>query len=229
MHKRLYKVKYKYFPFEFEHNFKQPCMAREYGEFLFNWSLETCKQFARHLLSMQPTKFYISNITEAENITVKKEVFQEIINKYSKLENKKIDKFELLSIIPFIVESNFEFALSSALSFFCIENEGGDILMRNEFGLFLDSFFRSVHNIVSLDDVDEIYEKTSRHILRISYNELEEMVAEVYEGDEEEMRVDEVCKKFGKMRAKGLMKTINGELYNSLKMYEKIIKEELFN
>jgi hypothetical protein len=198
--KKIFKVKFKYFEFEFEHNFKKPCLAAEYGEFFFNWSLETTKQFSRHLLSMQPTKFYISSTSEIEAITTKIETFQKIMDMYNKLGNQKIDKFELISIIPFIVDNNFEDALSSSLSFFCLENENANlnqnekIITRNEVGLFIDSFFRAVHNMVLLDDIDSIYEKTQKNILRLSNEEIEEMCSEIFDENVDEMILEETTK-----------------------------------
>jgi hypothetical protein len=230
MNKKLYKVKYKYFTFQLEHNFKKPaCMPKESGEFFFNWSIETAKQFAKHLVSMQPTKFFVSSTSEIEAVTMKKEIFQQIIDHYNKTGNKKIDKFELISIIPFIVESNFDVALETSLAFFCLENEGENIITRNELGLFIDSYFRSIHNIILLDDVDEISEKTRNNILRLSDNEIEQMLINVYIGEVEEMSLDEVIKKMNKLKMWSFMKTINVELYSSLKFYEKEIKESYMN
>ena len=64
---------------------------------------------------------------------------------YNKLRNKKIDKFELMSVIPFIVGKNFEEVLVLSLKYFCLENEGKEIVIKDKFGLFLDCFFRAVH------------------------------------------------------------------------------------
>ena len=193
MNKKLYKVKFKYFTLNYEINYKKPsCIPQEYGEFFFNWGLETAKQFARHLLTIQPTKYFISSTSEIEAITTKKEIFQQIIDKS---ENKKIDKFELISLIPFIVENNFEVALNISLTFFCLENENGEIITKNELGLFLDSYFRSIHNIVLVEEIDEIMIKTQKGILRLSDYEIEEILNFVYsEESMQEMKVYEVIK-----------------------------------
>ncbi len=192
MNKKLFTVKFKFFTYEFEHSFKKPnCLPQEYCEFLFNWSIETAKQMAYHLLASEPIKFFISSVTEVEMITNKKEIFQKIIDKS---ENKKIDKFELIALIPFIVESNFEIALNTTLNFFCLENEDESIITKNEFGLFIDSFFRSLHNIVKLDDIDEIYERTQNHIVRLADSEIEEILNNIFTNNAEEMKVEDVVK-----------------------------------
>ena len=66
-----------------------------------------------------------------------------------------------------MVESNCETALSTSMSYFCLENENMDIITKSEVGLFIDSFFRSVHNILLLDEKDELYQKAVelRHTL----------------------------------------------------------------
>jgi hypothetical protein len=195
MNKTLYTVKYKYFNVQFLCNFKKPaCISQEYGEFLFNWSIETAKQFAKHLLSMQPTKFYISSTAEIEAITTKKDIFQKIIDNYNKADNHKIDKFEIISILMFIVESSFEVALPSTLQFFCLENESNGIITRTELGLFFDSFFRSLHNIVILEDIDDLYLKTKTSIVRLADSEVEDAVAQIFDKDTEEMNLDDVVK-----------------------------------
>jgi hypothetical protein len=191
MNKKLYSVKFKFFSFEYKNSFKKPCcLTSEYCEFLFNWSIETAKQFAKHLLSMVNTKFFISSFSEVEAITSKKEVFQSILDKSV---NKKIDKFELLSIIPFIVESNFDIALSTTLSFFCLENEFENMITRNECGLFIDSYFKSLHKVVLLEDGDEIYEKTLKGLVRLSDSELEEILVGIF-GDTDELKLEDVTK-----------------------------------
>ncbi len=194
MNKKLFKVKFKYFTFQLENNFKKPaCIAREYGEFFFNWSIETAKQFAKHLLSIQPTKFFISSTSEIEAISNKKEVFQKILDNYNKIDNKKIDKYEFLCLIPFIVDNNFENAITVSLSFFCIENEGQGIITKLELELYFDCYFRSLHNMILVEDIDEIYEKTQKNILKLNEAELDEFVNLVF-NQEEEMHIKEVVK-----------------------------------
>jgi hypothetical protein len=191
MNKNLYTVKFKFFSFEYKNSFKKPCcLVSEYCEFLFNWSLETAKQFAKHLLSTVNTKFFISSFSEVEAITSKKDVFQVILDKSV---NKKLDKFELLSIIPFIVESNFEIALSTTLTFFCLENEFENVMTRNECGLFIDSYFKTLHKVVLLQDIDEVYEKTLKGLVRLSDSELEEILVCIF-GEEDELKLEDLIK-----------------------------------
>ena len=123
---KICRVKMTYLDHFFSQKLSVPCFHEYYGEFFFNWSLETAKQFLKHLMTMQPTKFYITSSTEIEAVTSKKELFFTIMQSYNKLGNKKIDKFELASVIPFIVGKNFEEVL--ALSLKLAENELDDLL-----------------------------------------------------------------------------------------------------
>jgi hypothetical protein len=220
--KKLYTVKFKFFSFEYEHSYKKPCcLPQEYCEFLFNWSLETAKQLGRHIFTSQPVKFFISSVSEVEAVTSKKDVFLKILEKN---ENKRIDKFELISIIPFIVENNFEVALTTVLNFFCLEQCDKSILMRDELGLFIDSYFRMVHSIIILDDVDEIYEKTQKNLVRLSDSEIEEIIKSIFD-EKLSMNVEDVVKNISKSKICSFMKSTNLEMYGSLKNYEKNIKE----
>ena len=88
MNKKIYRVKTKYFEHFLEKELTVPCMGSEYGSFFFNWSLETAKQFMKHLMSMQPTKFYISSTSEIEAVSSKTAVFQKIMEGYNKIGNK---------------------------------------------------------------------------------------------------------------------------------------------
>lgn len=220
--KKLYTVKFKFFSFEYEHSYKKPyCLPQEYCEFLFNWSLETAKQLGRHIFTSQPVKFFISSVSEVEAVTSKKDVFSKILDKN---ENKKIDKFQLISIIPFIVENNFEVALTTVLNFFCLEQSDNSVLMRDEFGLFIDSYFRMVHSIIILDDVDEIYEKTQKNLVRLCDSEIEEIIKSIYD-EKLSINVEDVVKNISKSKISNFMKSTNIEMYGSLKNYEKNIKE----
>ena len=225
MNKKIFRVKLKYFEHFLSSNLIIPCMGTEYGSFFFNWSLETAKQFIKHLMSMQPTKFYISSTSEIEAVTSKTEIFQKIMEGYSKIGNKKIDKFEFISIIPFLVESNCETALSTSMSYFCLENENMDIITKSEVGLFIDSFFRSVHNILLLDEKDELYQKTKDHILKISETDLDEFLNEIFKNDEEELPVSDVIRKIPN-NLTNMIKVVNNGLYQSNLYYNKKIKED---
>ena len=227
MNKKIFRVKLKYFQQLLSEPLSIPCIGDEYGAFFFNWSLETAKQFMKHLISMQPTKFFISSTTEIEAITNKTAIFQKILESYNKVGNKKIDKFELISIIPFIMDSDLEVALTTSMSHFCLENENLDIITRAEVGLFVDSFFRSVHNILKFkNDKDEIYQKTKENILKLSESVIEEILLTIFKKDEEEMPIRDVVRKFPK-ELKTLMQTVNNGLFQSLKYFnEKHIKNE---
>ena len=206
-----------------------PCFHEYYGEFFFNWSIETAKQFMKHLMTMQPTKFYITSSTEIEAVTSKKELFFKIMESYNKLGNKKIDKFELMSVIPFIVSNNFEEVFALSLKYFCLENEGKEIITKDEFGLFLDCFFRAVHCISNFNTEDNVYQKTKDNLIKLAENELDELLEEIF--------IDENQSKIEKMELSKLMtnipekflkilKNINEGFHGSMVYYENKIKEE---
>jgi hypothetical protein len=191
MNKKIYKVKFEYYTTQALNKLKTPCIGPDYGDFFFNWSLETATQFARHLLNMTPTKYYISSTSEIEAITMKKNTFQKIMDSYNKVDNTKIDKLELVSVIPFIVDNDFEKCLRLSLSFFCFENENEDLLTKNEVGLYIDSYLRCLHNILIVDNTEEIYEKTKTNIVKIAENELDDMVLKIF-GENELLSIDVV-------------------------------------
>ena len=216
-----------------DHFFSQklsvPCFHEYYGEFFFNWSLETAKQFIKHLMTMQPTKFYITSSTEIEAVTSKKELFFTIMQSYNKLGNKKIDKFELVSVIPFIVGKNFEEVLPLSLKYFCLENEGKEIITKDEFGLFLDCFFRAVHCIANFNIEDNVYQKTKDNLIKLSENELDDLLDNIF--------IDENKNKIDKMELNKLtinipenllniLKNINEGFHSSVVYYENKIKEQ---
>ena len=225
MSKKIFRVKIKYFEHFFYKELNVPCFDEVYGEFFFNWSIETAKQFMKHLMSMQPTKFFVSSSAEVEAVTSKTDLFMKIMSSYNKIGNKKIDKFELISIIPFIVDENFDNALLICLNYFCLENESMDLITRSEVGLFIDSFFRSVHNIIRLEEKDEIYQKTKDHIIKLNENDLDDILREIFPGDEEEITISEAIRKIPN-NIKEIIKNINKGFYESLQYYGKKIREE---
>ena len=225
MSKKIFRVKIKYFEYFFSKTLNIPCFDEVYGEFFFNWSIETAKQFMKHLMSMQPTKFFVSSSAEVEAVTSKTDLFMKIMSSYNKIGNKKIDKFELISIIPFIVDENFDNALLICLNYFCLENESMDLITRSEVGLFIDSFFRSVHNIIRLEEKDEIYQKTKDHIIKLNENDLDDILREIFPGDEEEITISEAIRKIPN-NIKDIMKNINKGFYESLQYYGKKIREQ---
>ena len=216
-----------------DHFFSQklsvPCFHEYYGEFFFNWSLETAKQFIKHLMTMQPTKFYITSSTEIEAVTSKKELFFTIMQSYNKLGNKKIDKFELVSVIPFIVGKNFEEVLPLSLKYFCLENEGKEIITKDEFGLFLDCFFRAVHCIANFNIEDNVYQKTKDNLIKLSENELDDLLDNIFI-DENKNKIDKM--ELNKLTVNipenllNILKNINEGFHSSMVYYENKIKEQ---
>ena len=226
---KICRVKMTYLDHFFAEKLPIPCFHESYGEFFFNWSIETSKQFMKHLMTMQPTKFYITSSTEIEAVTSKKELFFTIMESYNKLGNKKIDKFELVSVIPFIVGNNFEEVLSLSLKYFCLENEGKEIITKDEFGLFLDCFFRAVHCIVILDKEDHVYQKTNGNLIKLAENELDELLDNIFR-DEKNNKVDKIeIEKLIKNIPENflkILKNINNAFHDSMVYYENKIKEE---
>jgi hypothetical protein len=206
-----------------------PCFHENYGDFFFNWSIETAKQFMKHLMTMQPTKFYVTSATEIESVTSKKELFFQIMTLYNKLGNKKIDKFELMSIIPFIVGNNFDNVFLLSLKYFCLENEGKEIITKGEFGLFLDCFFRAVHCIGEFNKDDGVYQKTKGNLIKISEKELDDLLDKIFV-DEKNSPVEELELSALKLKIPenlmNQMKNINTGFHESMVYYEKKIKEE---
>jgi hypothetical protein len=206
-----------------------PCFHEYYGEFFFNWSIETAKQFMKHLMTMQPTKFYITSTTEIEAVTSKKELFFTIMESYNKLGNKKIDKFELMSVIPFIVGKNFEEVLVLSLKYFCLENEGKEIITKDEFGLFLDCFFRAVHCISNYDTEDNVYQKTKDNLIKLAENELDDLLDQIFIDENgnkiETMELSKLTTNIPEKFLK-ILKNINEGFHGSMVFYENKIKEE---
>jgi len=206
-----------------------PCFHEYYGEFFFNWSIETAKQFMKHLMTMQPTKFYITSTTEIEAVTSKKELFFTIMESYNKLGNKKIDKFELMSVIPFIVGNNFEEVLVLSLKYFCLENEGKEIITKDEFGLFLDCFFRAVHCISNFDTEDNVYQKTKDNLIKLAESELDDLLDQIFIDENgnkiETMELSKLTTKIPEKFLK-ILKNINEGFHGSMVFYENKIKEE---
>ena len=180
-------------------------------------------------MTMQPTKFYVTSATEIESVTSKKELFFQIMTLYNKLGNKKIDKFELMSIIPFIVGNNFDNVFLLSLKYFCLENEGKEIITKGEFGLFLDCFFRAVHCIGEFNKDDGVYQKTKGNLIKISEKELDDLLDKIFV-DEKNSPVEELELSALKLKIPenlmNQMKNINTGFHESMVYYEKKIKEE---
>lgn len=226
---KICRVKMKYLDHFFAKKLPIPCFHEYYGEFFFNWSIETAKQFMKHLMTMQPTKFYITSTTEIEAVTSKKELFFTIMESYNKLGNKKIDKFELMSVIPFIVGKNFEEVLVLSLKYFCLENEGKEIITKDEFGLFLDCFFRAVHCISNYDTEDNVYQKTKDNLIKLAENELDDLLDQIFIDENgnkiETMELSKLTTNIPEKFLK-ILKNINEGFHGSMVFYENKIKEE---
>ena len=226
---KICRVKMRYLDHFFAKKLPIPCFHEYYGEFFFNWSIETAKQFMKHLMTMQPTKFYITSTTEIEAVTSKKELFFTIMESYNKLGNKKIDKFELMSVIPFIVGNNFEEVLVLSLKYFCLENEGKEIITKDEFGLFLDCFFRAVHCISNYDTEDNVYQKTKDNLIKLAENELDDLLDQIFIDENgnkiETMELSKLTTNIPEKFLK-ILKNINEGFHGSMVFYENKIKEE---
>ncbi len=226
---KICRVKMRYLDHFFAKKLPIPCFHEYYGEFFFNWSIETAKQFMKHLMTMQPTKFYITSTTEIEAVTSKKELFFTIMESYNKLGNKKIDKFELMSVIPFIVGKNFEEVLVLSLKYFCLENEGKEIITKDEFGLFLDCFFRAVHCISNYDTEDNVYQKTKDNLIKLAENELDDLLDQIFIDENgnkiETMELSKLTTNIPEKFLK-ILKNINEGFHGSMVFYENKIKEE---
>lgn len=225
MNKKIYRVKLSYYEHFLNKPLPVPCFRIEYGAFMFSWSIETAKQFMKHLMSIQPTKFYISSTTEIEVVSSKSEVFQKIIDTYNKIGNKKIDKFEIISIICFIVEPNVDIALTTSLSYFCLENENLELITKNEFGLFIDSFLRSLHNMLVFDETDELYAKTKSHIVKLSESDLDDILNKIFKNEEKELPISDVIRKIPEDFRKMIVNVSEG-MNKTLTYYGNKIKQE---
>ena len=148
---------------------------------------------------------------------------------YNKLGNKKIDKFELVSVIPFIVGKNFEEVLPLSLKYFCLENEGKEIITKDEFGLFLDCFFRAVHCIANFNIEDNVYQKTKDNLIKLSENELDDLLDNIFI-DENKNKIDKM--ELNKLTVNipenllNILKNINEGFHSSVVYYENKIKEQ---
>ena len=226
---KICRVKMTYLDHFFAKKLPIPCFHEYYGEFFFNWSIETAKQFMKHLMTMQPTKFYITSSTEIEAVTSKKELFFTIMESYNKLGNKKIDKFELMSVIPFFVGNNFEEVLALSLKYFCLENEGKEIITKDEFGLFLDCFFRAVHCITNFDIEDHVYQKTKDNLIKLSESELDELLENIFiDENKNQIETIELAKLIINIpeNLMKILKNINDAFHGSMAFYENKIKQE---
>ncbi len=164
-------VKKEYFKLQYEKNLKKNiCVREEISDLVFKWSLETVRQFAKNLIETNSVNFYISHNSQLENIITKKEKIKKIIENFNKSKANKIDVFELVAILPFLVEANFTNAILCSMTLFCFESEE-NFIKAFEFGIFIDSFFRSVANNLLIEE--QIVEDCFSNVIKLDYQEIE--------------------------------------------------------
>lgn len=184
-------VKKEYFKIQYEENMKKAiCINEDLANLVFKWSLETVKQFSKNLIENNSVTFYLSKNTDLENIIVKKEKINKLIKNINKSKIEKLDIFELLSILPFLVEPNFMLALKAVLNIFCIEN-GEYIITACELGMFIDCFFRMIANVVLIDE--PIVDVCFGNVIKLDYDEIEKELKIIFNDNlEEELPVHNV-------------------------------------
>ena len=116
-----------------------------------------------------------------------------------------------------------------SLKYFCLENEGKEIITKDEFGLFLDCFFRAVHCISNLDSEDNVYQKTKDNLIKLSESELDELLENIFV-DENKNKIEKIeLEKLSKQIPENLMKilkNINEGFHGSMAYYENKIKQD---
>jgi hypothetical protein len=106
--KEILQVSFNYYEERYLKNIKKPnCLRTEISDFLYNWSLETVRQFGKSILNTIPGKIYISNANELENLNQLNKA-EKILKIFDIFNLEKVDKLELISLFPYIVERNFE-------------------------------------------------------------------------------------------------------------------------
>ena len=106
--KQIFLVTFSYYEDQYMRNLnKSSCISKEIAEFLFNWSIETLRQFGINILNTIPTKMYLTKVSELENLKQLGSA-EKVLKIFDVFEQKKVDKLELLCLFPFIVENNFE-------------------------------------------------------------------------------------------------------------------------
>ena len=231
---KICRIKMSYLDYFYNRKLPVPCFPQSFGDFFDGWRLNDGKTFIKKIMTMKPTKFYISSESEIESITSKKELFVKMFRIYNKLGNHRIDKFEIISIIPFILEKNLENVLYSSLKYYCLENAPEKmtdedkpenyIITRSEFGLFLDCFYRGVHCIAELDENDEVYQKSKDNLIKIAENELDTLLDKIFIDEKkesvEQMELGKVLKNVPQ-NILNQMKNINQAFFDTLIYYEK--------
>ena len=110
LNKEILLVKFSYYEDRYLNNIRKPyCLKTEISDFLYNWSLETVRQFGQSILNSIPNKIYISKANELENLN-QLDKTEKILRIFDVFNMEKVDKLELISLLPFIVDRNFESA-----------------------------------------------------------------------------------------------------------------------
>lgn len=171
-------VKSEYYNIQYENNFKKDiCISQDIASLAFNWSLETVKQFSKNLIENHSANFFLSKDTDLENILAKKDKIHMLIQNLNKSKINKMDILELLSILPFLVEGNFSSALSAGLNIFCLEIND-NVIKADELGIFLDSFFRCVVNVIIIDE--EVVQELNKSVIKLDFDEIEKDVNKIF-------------------------------------------------
>ena len=161
-------VKSDYYKLQYENNLiKNNCIKQELSELVFKWSLETVKQFSKNLID-NCQNFYICNNSYLENNLQKK--ILKIIDIFFKNNINKVDIFEVISILPLILEPNLNNTNIACLNLFNFEDQE-NFMNAEEQGFFLDSLFRRF-GIVLLSQ-EKIFEEFSRDVIILEKEEIE--------------------------------------------------------
>ena len=116
-----------------------------------------------------------------------------------------------------------------SLKYFCLENEGKEIITKGEFGLFLDCFFRAVHCIGDFNKDDDVYQKTKGNLIKISEKELDDLLDKIFVDDKnspiEELELPKLMQKIPE-NLMNQLKNINTGFHGTMVYYENKIKEE---
>lgn len=175
---KVSEMKKEYFKIQYEKNLKKGiCINEDLADLTFKWSLETVKQFSKNLIENNSVTFFLSNNTDLGNIIVKKEKINKLILNLNKSKIEKIDIFELLSILPLLVEGNLMLALNAVLNIFCLEN-GDSVITATEFGMFIDCFFRITVDVLIIEE--QIVEDCLENVIRLDNDEIEKELKVIF-------------------------------------------------
>jgi hypothetical protein len=178
-------VKLDYFKLQFENNLiKKNCIKQELSELIFKWSLETVKQFSKNLID-NCQNFYISNNSHLQSNLQQK--ILKIIKIFNKNKIEKVDIFEVIAILPLIVESNLKTALLATLNLFNFENQD-NYINAEEFGFFIDSLFRSFGNVLISEEI--IFEEFYNDIISLEKEEIDKEVYKIFEKNDEDCEMN---------------------------------------